>query len=105
MSELNECLDKPTYTSRQEKDELCLVFEYNWNYPRSEVTKTALCPVWSPPSAPGNSDPSLPPSPHRMHPNISRTFMAKRERDNLQSFLYTNPEFYTKQLQKLMQIC
>ena len=27
---------------------MCLVLGYNWNYPRSEVTKTAPCPVWSP---------------------------------------------------------
>ena len=42
------------------QEELCLVLEYNWEYPGVESDQDGSGPVWSPRTPPVDSDPCLP---------------------------------------------
>ena len=70
-----------THLKYWQENELCLVLEYNWNYPRSEVTKTAPSP-----GLVTLTQVTVTRVYPRMQPSIAPHFTAKRVWDNLQIF-------------------
>ena len=75
---------------------MCLVLEYNWNYPRSEVTKTAPSP-----GLVTLTQVTVTRVYPRMQPSIAPHFTAKRVWDNLQIFPLHKSRFLQRTIAKM----